>query len=452
MKKFGLILIVLFLVSLLTAESLSLTTARNLALKNNPDLLAQEEDTKASNNSLMKSYLKLIPSASINAGYNLTDDSNYRYISTVIENEVFTDTLTYDSSTNYGFRIDQPIFNGGKIWLGSRIANDSYKISKQTLSATTLSTIAEVESKYFTVLENKALLQIAEKDMEASNTNVETAKIRYETGSLSKAEYLQVQSENASKDVILIQRENMYRTSLLDLANFLQIDEVTELEDIAMENYNTSLEILKKSDLHKANEITENFVTQGEDNNPSLKISDLAVATSEKSRLMAGGDFLPSVNLSYSKNWSKVDYEDDYTEGNGTLGINFSMPIFPIVDNGFELAKANHNLKKAKYNNESAKDGIELSIKSSVLNLISAAKTVKSAELAKEFSSETYEQMQERFRNGLITANALLSAEVTFTTAQNQYTNSFYDYLRAKSALMQLIGSSDDELFSSLIK
>jgi len=444
MKKFGLIIILTLMVNYIFADVLTLESARKLALKNNPDLLAQEEDTKASNNSLMKSYLSLIPSANFSAGYNLKDDPI-----TIITP---VDTLSYDSSTNYGFSITQPIFNGGKYWLGSRIANDSYKISKQTLSATTLSTIADVESKYFTVLENRALLEIAEKDLEASNTNVETAKIRYETGSLSKAEYLQVQSENASKDVLLIQRENMYRTSLLDLANFLQIDEVTNLEDIAMENYNTSLEILKQSDLTKASEITEKFMIEGKDNNPTIKIYDLSVATSEKSRLMAGGNFLPSVNLSYSKNWSKDDYEDDYTEGNGTLGLSLSMPIFPIADNGFELAKANHNLKKAKYNNESAKDGIELSIKSSVLNLISAAKTVKSAELAKEFSSETYEQMQERFKNGLITANDLLSAEVTFTSAQNQYATSFYDYLRAKSTLMQLIGTGDDSLFSSLIK
>lgn len=448
MKKFGIIIIVMILVNLLLAETLTLSSAKNLALKNNPDLLAQEEETKASNNALMKSYLNLIPSASISAGYNLTDDPNYMYKTT--ENGI--DTLAYDSNTRYGFTINQPIFNGGKIWLGSRIANDSYKISQQSLSSQTLSTIADVESKYFTVLENKALLEIASKDMEASNTNVETAKIRYETGSLSKAEYLQVQAENASKDVMLIQRDNMYRTSLLELANFLQIDEINNLEDISMDSYTTNLELLKKSDLTKVNKIIENFLNRGKSENPNLKISDLSVATSEKSRLLAGGNFLPTINLQYSKNWSKVEIEDNYKEGNGTLGINFSMPIFPLADNGFEYAKANHNLKKAKYNNESAKDGIELSIKSSVLNLISAAKTVKSAELAKEFSSETYEQMQERFRNGLITANDLLSAEVTFTSAQNQFTTSFYDYLRAKSALMKLIGTSDDELFSSFLR
>lgn len=441
MKKLGFILIMMILVNLLLADTLTLNSAKGLALKNNPDLLAQQEATKASNNTLMKSYLSLIPSANISAGYNLYDDA--------IE---LTDTLSYDSDKRYGFSISQPIFNGGKIWLGSRIANDSYKISQQTLSSTTLSTIADVESKYFTVLENKALLEIADKDLEASSTNVETAKIRYETGSLSKAEYLQVQAENASKDVILIQRENMYRTSLLDLANFLQLDEISKLEDISMDSYSFNLEILKKANLSELNKITENFVNRGNENNPNLKISDLSVATSEKSRLMAGGNFLPTVNLSYSKNWTKKEYEDDFNEGNGTLGINFSMPIFPLADNGFELAKANHNLKKTKYNNESAKDGIELNIKSSVLNLISAAKTVKSAELAKEFSAETYDQMQERFKSGLITANDLLSAEVTFTTAQNQYTTSFYDYLRAKSALMQLIGTSDDELFSSLLK
>ncbi len=442
MKKFGLILLGLLLVQLIIAEPLTLESARKLALNSNPDLLGQQEDNLSSKNMLWNSYLSLIPTASISAGYSLLDEEDI-------------DMMTgerYDSSTNYGVQINQPIFNGGKIWLGSRIANDSYKISKHSLTAATLGTIAQVESKYFSVLENKALLEVTRKDMQTSIANVETAKIRYDSGSLSKADYLQFQAQNASKHVLLIQRETLYHTSLMELANFLQIAEVTVLQDIPIVNYSTNLKHLQDTDIIGAKQISERFVKQGQAESPNLKISEISVKTSEKSRLIAGGNLLPSVNLIYSKRWNKMDFEEDYNEGNGSLGVNFSMPIFPIVNNGLELVKANHNLKKAKYSYESGKDGVELNIRTSVLNLISVAKTVKSSELAREFSRETYDQMQERFRSGLITANDLLSAEVTYTTAQNQYTSSFYNYLRAKSSLMQLIGSTDDNVFNKLIK
>jgi outer membrane protein TolC len=165
---------------------------------------------------------------------------------------------------------------------------------------------------------------------------------------------------------------------------------------------------------------------------------------------MAGGNFLPSVNLQYSNSWSKYDIQDDYEES-GQLGINLSVPIFPLVDNGLEVAKANHNLKQAKYTLGTVSSGIKLSLQSSLINLVAAAKTVKSAKLAMSYSQETYDQMKERFALGANTANDLLFVEVMFTSAQNQYTSSFYNYLRAKSNLMLIMGEEDPQILEKII-
>ncbi len=57
-------------------------------------------------------------------------------------------------------------------------------------------------------------------------------------------------------------------------------------------------------------EMIEEIINIGEDSNPSLKISEISIRTNKKSLLMAGGNFLPSVNLQYSNNWSKYDFQD----------------------------------------------------------------------------------------------------------------------------------------------
>ena len=165
---------------------------------------------------------------------------------------------------------------------------------------------------------------------------------------------------------------------------------------------------------------------------------------------MAGGNFLPSVNLQYSNNWSKYDFQDNFSES-GQLGINLSIPIFPLVDNGLGVAKANNNLKQSKYTLETVSNGIKLSLQSSLINLVAAAKTVRSSKLAMEYSKETYGQMKERFTHGVITANELLSAEVMFTSAQNQYTTSFYNFLRAKSTLQLMMGIEDPQILEKIL-
>ena len=438
MKKLLLSIIVILISSGLTAQSLSLDEAKQLALKNNPDLLSQQQTTKASKINLWQSYLNLIPSANLTGNYVKFNDP------------VMIGIETAEESKSYGYSITQPIFNGGKILLGARITNDGYKISKESLKNKTLSTIADVESKYFSVLENQILLEISNKDLLSSKTNVEIAQIRFDAGTLSKAEYLQLQSELAGKEVSLIQIENLYQISLLELANFLQIEKVNELAEISIETHQPTLDKLSTKSISELDEMKNTIISIGENSNPSLKMSEISVNTNKKSLLLAGGNFLPSVTLRYSNDWSKYDFQDDFSES-GQLGINLSIPIFPLVDNGLGAAKANHNLKQSKYTLETVSDGIKLSLQSSLINLVAAAKTVRSSKLAMEYSQETYGQMKERFIHGMITANDLLSAEVMFTSAQNQYTTSFYNFLRAKSTLLLVMGIEDPQILEEIL-
>ncbi|MFC1898420.1 TolC family protein [Candidatus Cloacimonadota bacterium] len=436
------LIITILLISVFGLNALNLKEAKEIALKNNPALLAAEESNKASKNSLWKTYLSIAPTATLSGGYTRYD-----------EEQTFQNTTnTYDALYNYQLVVNQPIFNGGKVWLGAGMASDANKISNETYISTRLNTISSLETKYFAVLKNQALLEIARKNLQTSKTNTEIAKVKFEAGSLSRAGYLQLQAEQANKEVSLIQMETLYQTSLLDLTNFLRIDKIDKLEEISQTDFLPELENLKEIDVTKIEILVDEIMDIGMVQNPTLQISRLSMQTSDKSLWMAGGNFLPTLNLQYSKRWNKYDFEDEYTDGIGQLGLNVSIPIFPLIDNGLEVAKARNNLKQAKYNMESAENGIELAIKSSVLNMVSAAKTVYSSQLSLDYSYETYEQMKERFANGQITANELLSTEIMYTSAQNQVATSFYDYLSAKSSLLKLMGTEDVGQLNKIIK
>jgi len=436
------LIIAILLISVYGLNALNLQEAKDIALNNNPDLLAAEEANKASKNSLLKTYLSIAPTASLNAKATYFDET------VAMQNS----PIDYNASYNYNLIVNQPIFNGGKVWLGAAMAKDTNKISNESYISTRLKTISSLETKYFAVLKNQALLEIARKNLQTSKTNTEIAKVKFEAGSLSKAGYLQLQAEQANKEISLIQMEMLYQTSLLDLTNFLGIDKIDKLEEISQTDFQAELENLKEIDMTKIEFLVDEIMNIGLNQNPTMQISRLSMQTSDKLLWMAGGNFLPSINLQYSKSWMKYDFENEYDDNVGQLGLNVSIPIFPLVDNGLEVAKARHNLKQAKYNLDSAENGIELAIKSSVLNMVSTAKTIHASQLSLDYSYETYEQMKERFANGQITANELLSTEIMYTSAQNQVATSFYDYLSAKSSLLQLMGTEDAEQLNKIIK
>ncbi|MCF7858906.1 MAG: TolC family protein [Candidatus Cloacimonetes bacterium] len=431
----------LFMVLAISLNSLSLQEARQISLNKNPDLLAEVEADKASKNSLWNNYLNLVPSASLSGGYTQYEE----------EIAFLNTTDTYDGVYSCQLVVNQPIFNGGKLWLGAAISRDSYKIANESLKSSRLKTLNSVEDKYFSVLKNKALLEIAKKNLQTSQTNTEIAKVKYETGSLSKAGYLQMRAEQASKEVDLIKMETHYQTTMIDLANFLSLEKIEDILDIPSDDHQLELQILQETNFEKSVDIVSEILLIGKKHNPALKISELSIKTSNKSLLLATGNFLPTINLQYMKSWSKYNFEADFNNNVGQIGINVSVPIFPLVNNGLKVAVARNNMKKAKYSFESTRKTIELSMKSSVLNLISAAKTVNSSQMVLEYSRETYEQMKERFANGLITANELLSSEIMYNSAQNQAAIGFYDYLSAKSYLLSLMGTEDEEVLNKIL-
>ena len=433
LKKIIVIAVLVTYCFTINAEVLTLKDLKETALKNNPELLENEHKKKSADYDYNKSMLGLIPSASFNGNYSHIPDQNFA-----------------DENPSFGLSVSQTIFDGGKKWLSSRIHKDKAKIVALTYNEKRLETIANVESKYLSVLENKDLLETAKKYLQSSEKQLEIAKMRFEDGTLSKINILQLQSQKASQEISLIQTENKYSISRLDLANFLQIRDDFKLEDISPKIYEDLLQNLKNLEIIQVENLISEVVKMSKENNVSLIKSELTQSINKKTILKAGGDFLPSVNLSYSNNWSKNEITDSY-EDSQKLSLSASIPIFPIADNAVELVKAKNDYKTSFYNYQSTKDGLKLSLKSSVYNLVTSAKSVDATSKALEYARQTYLHTEEKFKHNIIAADDLLDAEILLFSSENQYTQSIYDLLRERSSLLKLIGVEDAEILNDIL-
>lgn len=435
-------ILTIIMISVLTLlNGLNLDDALKIALEKNPELLAAEQSRKASKTSLWNTYLSILPSATVNRSDTFYDETQV----------ILNSSNEFDASTNYNLLVNQPVFNGGKVWLGASISKDVYKISKNTYQNAYLQTIVDLKSKYFAVLANKELKDIAEKSLQNSNTNLQIAQVKYDTGNLAKADLLQFQSEQANKEIELLQMNMLYENSMLDLAYFLQLESIDKLEEVTKEDFTEEIGKLRIQTIQKIEKLESNILQIGMDNSPSMNMARIGVRTNKKSLWMAGGNFLPTLNLQYLKTWNKYDFEDEFYENSGQLKLNFSLPIFPLVDNGLEVATSRHELKQSIYELQSTENSMELALKSAVLNLVSQAKKVHASDISLEYSMQMYEQMNQRFANGQISANDLLSTEIMYNAAQNQAAQSFYDYLSAKASLLQLMGIDNEEKLNKII-
>ena len=439
MKK----LILITLITLLTAglsavEVLSLNSALKMAIANNSELQASENTMKAAEKSMQSNYLALGPSASLSGSKVYLDPGNETLAGSI------------DESSSYGISASQPIFNGGKILLSAQIAKNTYKIQKTSYQSKVLEITALVEQKYFAVQGFREQVKALEKKLEQSTTNLDIAKAKLEAGLFSNAEYLQMRSERLSSELDLMNVQNAYELGKLELANYLGYTESFEVEEFDISSYQAIIEILKGSDLATQKELENQLIEIGKEQNPAIAISRINIDTAKKAKTLAGGNLLPSLNLSYSYDWSNTNLDEDF-EGSGSLALVASVPIFPVADNALDYQSARYQLKSTENNYDYTEDAITLAIRSSCLNLFTSARKVESAKVSNELAWETWQQMRESFEHGLISSTDLLSTEVMVINSDYNYISARQGFLESISSLKNLLGMEDKEQLIKLI-
>jgi outer membrane protein len=417
---------------------LNLEEAKEIALKNNPEFLAEKEAVNAAISTANQSKFNLLPQASLSGSYNKNEETEL--------------TSGDGESRSFGFQVTQPIFNGGKNWLNMSMKNLQSDIQGIDYYSKKLEVLRETESRYFQVLESKKLLEISEDNDKIANRNLETAEIRYKSGSLSRADYLKMRAEKASREVELIQAKSSLKNSRNSFSSYLQISRNFILESIPIERYNDYLNSLKDFTPEKVDEISDKIISIGIERSPEIKKMELNLKLQEKSVTMAKGDFLPSVNLSYSENWRSSEMEEDYISDGWRIGVSASVPIFPVVDNVYSLNREKYSLKEMQYLYNATKNDVELTLESFVEDIVSSAKAVYSSEIGLEYAKETFRQSEVRFKNNVITATELLDTQVLLNTSSKQYYTSFYDFLRARTSLMKQLGIEDEDSLWVLLK
>lgn len=439
-KVITVMMLMIFLISIVSANLITLEEAQMMAKSNNPDLQAAESEMLSAQKTMQSSYLSLGPSASLS--YSKT------YQNPGIEQ---MPGIVLDESSSVGLSATQPIFNGGKVILGTQISKNTYKIMAASYQAKQLEIMAETESKYYAVQSNQELVKALEKTLEQSTINLETARAKHEAGLLSKAEYLQMESEKLSSELDLLNMRNALELSKLTLVDYIGYKGEIEVEEFELNNYEATLKQLQSMNVINQNQLTEKLVSMGRESNPSLVMSGLGVSTAKKSKQMAAGNFLPSLNLSYSYNWQNSNLEEDF-EGSSTLALAASIPVFPIADNALDYQAAHYDLKSTERSHQSTENSIILGIRSACLSLFTSAKAVESGRLSTESAWETWQQMRERFEQGLVSSSDLLSTEVMVISSDNNYVSAKQNFLKSITSLVQLTGIEDKNKLIEIIE
>jgi len=426
MKKM-LIIIIVLTVSLLSA--INLEQAKELGLENNLTYQNIVNSKKSATASKLQAYSAILPSVVASGSYSGED-------------------LDLED-TNYSLRLTQPLIQGGTILYGMKIANSQEDVAENNISNAKVELLAEVENKYYSVLEAKALLDVAQKDLDRAELQYNSAEIKYRLGAISTSEFMQFQLDRSQNDVALFTSEKTYKTALKEFNNYLGTS-AKEPEIIEMESPFAEAKEISNLNIKSIEKINENLNNLIMKQNYSVLNSEENLTLSKSYLRQSQTSFLPSVDFSISKNWDNNSLTEGL-EDSETFSLNFSLPIFPLVDKGLSTQTKKYDYLNSENNLQETKDSVQLQTESIWLDLVASSKNLIASEISLNYAGALYDQATVEFQLGDLSSSDYLESSISLSNVETQYYSAIYSYLRIKSNLNKLLCVKDYSTLNEII-
>jgi len=315
-------------------------------------------------------------------------------------------------------------------------------------------------SSYMLVLADYEGVDIAESQLESTQTQVEQIKIYVEAGKLPELNLFQIQSQLANDKLAKVNAQNqltLAKVNLMQLMNLpvdysfqvirpSDIDSLLTLTSIPSESiYNIAMGFLpqvknaqlstqaSESGVKVAQSLFYPKLTMGGNikstgsslaYNESYQPGTIGYVESNPTELVGG--YVPEASLSnnFSNLWQQFNYNF-----NQFIGFNLTIPIFSnfTARNSVEIAKI--NVQNAQLNEESVKITLRQTIEQAYTNLLAAAEQYTASKEALQSEEKTFNDMDKKFKIGLENATDYLIEKSNYTKAQQNVAQAKYNYL-----------------------
>lgn len=286
-----------------------------------------------------------------------------------------------------------------------------------------------VVNGYLQILFAKEQVKVAKSQIEISEFEVTRAEVLVDAGALPYGDLVNIKSTLATDQQNLIITENTLVITSLQLAQLLQLQEMT----IEVENVNVELanqEVLGNSAIEIYNKANETF--------PEIKLAELNILSAEESVKIAQANYMPTLTFSAGMNTiyqHRQGYTDifsfsDQLDNNFGRSLSFALniPLFNRYQYRSNVNKSKINFERIQYNLDNEKFRLRETIQTAYTDALASSKSFDAAVVAVEAQDQAFEYARERFTEGAInsfdfnqTKNNLISAQSKLIRAKYEF-------------------------------
>jgi TolC family type I secretion outer membrane protein len=435
--SFGLLVALLLTANLAFAQNgrpLTLDECVKLALDNNSQLLNAERRVHVAESGVTIARANLLPRVNANLASSRSREV-FRETRTVLNaGKLFQTAGTYYNFHRASISLNQTVFDFGATWNSIRQANFTKEASDFTFQTTKQTTILSVHERYYQLLKDLRLLEVAREAVRQNEEQLKLTESRYEIGAAPQGEVFKTKTALGDAKISLIQQENAVRNSRAALNVVLGRNpdvplEVTDLPDV---------DVTKSYDMNQV-------MQKALQSNPGLRRYDADMKAASQGVKMARTQFLPTLSLNATYSRSDPNFDPVYSNFDKTFNASISASVSWNLFNGFadkaEIDRESANYRIARENQIEQERLLRQQVQQAMLNL-EATREISTLNKDNLVSAEEDLRLaQERYRVGAGTLLDVITAQVSLTRAQSTLVRAKYDAKIAEAQLEEAMGT-----------
>ena len=321
----------------------------------------------------------------------------------------------------------QPIYAGGRITSGNRLAKLGVDAAKLQNERKTDETEATVEEKYWLVVSLQEKVSTLNQGRELLDTLYKDAQSAIDAGVLAESEMLQLLVKKSELESLDIQLTNGIRLAKMDLFNAIGQKFSYQGSDPDAPD----IDSLYLSDGFDAiQDPYDLFVSENEaPRSAESQLLEMQVEAKELQKKLNVGELLPTVAVGAS--FSNSHYNDRIDPKSNLIG--FVLVQIPITD----IGKATHMSRRydlARMQAQNEKDyldnQLDLQLRKFWLDLTSSYEDMKASDKAVSAASRTVDQLMQKYDAGMVPASEILKARLELRNLTDAQTEKRITYLK----------------------
>jgi len=279
----------------------------------------------------------------------------------------------------------------------------------------------QITQAYLNILLAKENIDYIEQLTKTSQTQYKQGKTRYDAGSISKKDLLQLEGQAAGDQYNLVTVQNQYRQNVLTLKQILQLPTTTNFQPVAPD---TLIAVQAIPSLLQA----QSIATQ---NRPEIKYNELQIRVAETELQKARAGYKPTISIGGSVSTGYSDNQDikyfNQIDNNlfQRLAATLSVPIFDNRVNKTNVSRSKILIEQARLTQEQTKTTLNQQVEQAYIAVQNAQAQYKSADVQLRANREAYNISEEQLRLGAINIVDLL-------VQRNLYVQSLQNFIQAK--------------------